>query len=68
MTEIELKARASQIEAMGLNELHLFKEKISGSLLDDKSKYVLFELTDKREGSLSKGNAMIEFSEGTDLD
>jgi hypothetical protein len=68
MINVEMQARASQIEDMGLNELHLFKEKISESMLDDKSKYFLFELTDKREVLLNKENSMIEFSEGTDLD
>ena len=68
MNKMQLKARASEIEQMGLNELHLFKEKISGSLLDDRTKYILFELTDKRQGSLSVSNSMVEFSEGTDLD
>jgi hypothetical protein len=55
--------KTSEIHAMGLNELELFKVKLSDSVLSADAKHILFCEVDKREASLDKNSAMAEYSE-----
>jgi hypothetical protein len=63
MTRLQLLKRINEIHAMGLNELELFKAKLSDSVLDPKAKHILFFEIDKREANLDKNSAMAEYSE-----
>lgn len=54
MNEIQLKAKAKQIEDMSLNEIEELKKEISQSNLTGKPKYFLYEEIDRRELELSK--------------
>ena len=65
MTELQLKAKAKIIKEMGANELELFKQKVSESMLEAKPKFYLFEEIGKRELLLDRSSVVIEHSEVT---
>lgn len=63
MTQTQLANQIKNIHTMGLNELELFKERLSGSMLEDTQRHTLFCEIDKREKAIDKNSPMAEYSE-----
>lgn len=68
MTELKLKAIASEIQEMGLMQLYDYKEKVITSLLDNNARFYILDAIDARMASLDVDSAIIERSEESGYD